>query len=176
MIDLAPCFTPSTRIETPRGQVAVEALSAGDAVALASGGVGRVRWVGHRRATEAAIVRVRVDALGHGTPGVDLCLSADHALFIDGALVPAHLLFDGTNIVDEIWPFVMFYHVELDEHAILLAEGVPAESYLDTGNRTKFANCALSYDPSEPGVEPCAEMVVAGARLERIRASLPAMV
>ena len=30
--------------------------------------------------------------------------------------------------------------MELDAHAILLAEGLPAESYLDTGNRGFFAN------------------------------------
>ena len=38
------------------------------------------------------------------------------------------------------WSSVDYYHVELNEHAILLAEGLPAESYLDTGNRGFFAN------------------------------------
>ena len=33
-----------------------------------------------------------------------------------------------------------YFHVELDAHAILLAEGLPAESYLDTGNHGFFAN------------------------------------
>jgi hypothetical protein len=31
-----------------------------------------------------------------------------------------------------------YVHVELDRHDILLAEGLPAESYLDTGNRAAF--------------------------------------
>jgi hypothetical protein len=35
---------------------------------------------------------------------------------------------------------VAYFHVELDAHAILLAEGLPAESYIDTGNRSFFAN------------------------------------
>ena len=35
---------------------------------------------------------------------------------------------------------VEYFHVELDTHAILLAEGLPAESYLNTGNHGFFTN------------------------------------
>ncbi len=67
---------------------------------------------------------------------------------------------------------VVFWHVELERHGILLAEGAPAESYLDTGNRRQFGNCALSYDPVPAVQEPCAEMVFAGERLDVTKAGL----
>jgi len=35
---------------------------------------------------------------------------------------------------------VTYYHVELDDHDLLLAEGLPVESYLDTGDRSNFEN------------------------------------
>ncbi len=41
------------------------------------------------------------------------------------------------------WTAVDYYHVELNGHAILLAEGLAAESYLDTGNREFLANRGL---------------------------------
>ena len=66
-----------------------------------------------------------------------------------------------------------YHHVELEQHAILLAEGAPAESYLDTGNRARFANCPLCYDPVVATADPCADMILAGARLEEIRGLLP---
>ena len=53
----------------------------------------------------------------------------------------ARQLVNGTTIRQEKgWTSVEYCHVELDEHAILLAEGLPAESYLNTGNRGLFAN------------------------------------
>jgi Hint domain len=48
---------------------------------------------------------------------------------------------NGTTIrCERDWTAVDYYHVELDRHAILLADGLPAESYLDTGNSGFFAN------------------------------------
>jgi hypothetical protein len=91
-------------------------------------------------------VRIAAAAFPDNTPRRDLVISPDHALFIQGLLIPAKLLVNGGSItVDTECRRVTYYHVELDHHDILLAEGLPAESYLDTGNRAMFAN---SGEPS----------------------------
>jgi len=147
--DLA-CFVTGTLIETTRGPVAVETLREGDMVQTASGGMRPVRWIGWRRLdlgahphpSLAQPIRVRRDAFGPALPRRDLLLSPDHAVFVDGVLVPVRLLVNGATITRETtWLApITYFHVELDAHDILLAEGLPAESYLDTGNRGVFQN------------------------------------
>lgn len=150
-IEVFVCFARGTRIATPEGERRVESLRAGDIVLVAEGAEtrpARVRWVGQRRLNLAAHprpelaapIRIRAGALGEDLPSRDLLVSPDHALLLDGSLVRAKLLVNGMTIVQErTLPAVTYHHVELDDHGILLAEGVPAESYLDTGNRTFFA-------------------------------------
>jgi hypothetical protein len=88
-----------------------------------------------------APVRIERDAFADNVPHRDLLVSPDHAIFVDGMLICAKQLVNGTTIRRERdWTAVDYYHVELDQHAILLAEGRPAESYLNTGNRGFFAN------------------------------------
>ena len=112
-----------------------------------------VKWVGHRRLNLtahprpdlAAPVRIRRGAFGQDLPHRDLVLSPDHCVFVDGRLIPAKLLINDMTIVQERdTRAVTYYHVELDRHAVLLAEGLPAESYLDTGNRAFFSNAGLA--------------------------------
>ncbi len=167
-----PCFASGTPIDGPSGPRAVEQLARGDIVTLSNGGTTCVVWIGHRRQHGGDVIRVRHGALGSRLPRRDLIVSEDHGLFLDGVLVPAGLLVDGQAIRRERHDTVVFWHVELERHGILLAEGAPAESYLDTGNRRQFGNCALSYDPVSAVQEPCAEMVFAGERLDAIRAGL----
>ena len=144
----APCFAEGTRIRTTAGDVAVEHLRAGDTVRLAAGGTAPVRWIGHRRIdcrrhpnpADAWPVRIRAGAFGGNRPQRDLVLSPDHAVFAQGMLVPARYLINGATIVQENVPYVHHFHVELPQHAVLLAENLPAESWLDTGNRSAFGN------------------------------------
>ncbi len=149
--DLA-CFVAGTRIDTPEGPVAVEDLAAGQLVLTASGETVPVKWIGwraldltrHPDPRLARPIRVRAGAFADGMPVRDLLLSPDHALYTDGVLVPARLLVNHATIVEETTcQAVTYFHVELDVHDILLAEGMPAESYLDTGNRGMFANAGL---------------------------------
>jgi hypothetical protein len=66
-------------------------------------------------------------------------------MFVDGKLIPAKLLINGMSVVQERdTRSVQYFHIELDRHAVLLAEGLPAESYLDTGNRAYFTNSGLA--------------------------------
>ena len=181
-----PCFARGTLIATPSGERPVESLEEGDLVRLARGGGAAVRWVGRRRlkldgAARPELqrpIRIVAGALGGGLPTRDLVVSPDHALFLDGVLVPAGLLVDGARIRQEDVETIEYFHVELASHDVILAEGAPAESYLDTGNRDTFANAplvALRPDLSA-GAErigtACAEMVLGGERLDRIRAAL----
>ncbi len=147
-----PCFAAGTRILTASGERMVESLLPGDIVlTLADGALNAqpVTWVGrrridliaHPRPETVAPVRIQRGAFADATPHRDLLVSPDHAIFVNGKLICARQLINGTTIRQEQgWTSVVYFHVELDAHAILLAEGLPAESYLDTGNRGFFAN------------------------------------
>ena len=61
---------------------------------------------------------------------------------VDGALIQAGALVNGTSIVREynVPINLTYYHVELDEHALILAENAPAESFIDNVDRLRFDN------------------------------------
>ncbi|WBV43330.1 Hint domain-containing protein [Pseudoroseomonas cervicalis] len=145
------CFLPGTRIATPAGARAVETLAIGDAVLTAGGDTCRVRWIGRQRVVplfadrlRAWPIRIAAGALGGGLPLRDLWLSPDHALCLGGLLVQAGALVNGGSIRHEtVLPEAFDYlHVELAEHRLILAEGVPAESFLDSAGRARFDNRA----------------------------------
>jgi len=150
------CYGAGTAILTDSGEVAVESIEVGDTVMTLADGVQApraVKWVGrrdldltrHPNPDAIAPVRVMAGALGDNLPRRDLVLSPDHCLFIDGALFPAKLLVNGMTIVRDLaMKTVSYFHVELDRHAVMIAEGVAAESYLDTGNRAFFGNAGLA--------------------------------
>ena len=143
---ITACFAAGTLILTPSGGRSVEDLCAGDLVVTASGRIAALRWAGRRRidlrrhasAVDVAPIRVRAGAFGHGLPLRDLVLSPDHAVLVDGVLIPIRHLANGVSIAAEQRPEVTYFHLELDRHDALLAEGLACESYLDTGNRAAF--------------------------------------
>jgi hypothetical protein len=83
-------------------------------------------------------VRVAAGAFGEGRPVRDLYLSPDHAVFVDGVLVPVRCLINGGTIRRVVVPAVTYYHVELPEHDVILAEDLAVESYLDVGDWGNF--------------------------------------
>jgi len=151
------CFAEGTRIVTPNGEDAVENLRAGDMVlAMRNGQAGfePLRWVGFmdvavpRNAAmtaKTAPVLIKAGALAPGMPARDLRVSPDHAMEIDGHLIPAKHLVNGESIIQETWcRRVRYFHLELEAHGLLLSEGTWSESYLDDGNRASFNNAALT--------------------------------
>jgi hypothetical protein len=180
------CFRAGTRIQTARGEVAVEDLRSDDSLLTIEGGYRPLVWLGCRRidctrhtAPERVWpVRILCDAFAPGQPARDLYLSPDHAVFIDHMLVPAKCLVNGTTIAQMPLDEVLYYHVELDRHDVLLAEGLPVESYLDTGDRGTFENgggpIALHPDFAVRVWESAgyAPLVVAGRALEPVRQRL----
>ncbi len=179
------CYAEGTRILTPHGERAIETLRPGDAVLTASGRVRPVRWTGHRRVDlarhrkphDVMPIRVRAHAFAPGQPSRDLVLSPDHAVFAPGdaggpgVLIPIRYLLNGASIVQERTRHVTWWHVELDAHDIVLANGLPAESYLDTGNRHAFSNGgpAVMLHPNFAratwDTQGCAELVLEGSRV-----------
>ena len=150
IVSAAPCFAAGAMLATPEGERPVEQLRPGDTVlALADGAwvPRRVRWVGrttvdlarHPDPAQAAPIRIRAGAIADGVPHRDLLLSPEHAVFIDGVLMQAQPLLNGATVTREMPARVTYFHVELDRHSVLCAQGLPAESYLDTGNRGLFA-------------------------------------
>lgn len=141
----AVCFVGGTHIATQRGDIAVEELRESDLVLTVSGGrrnLSRIRWIGerrldlttHRRPESLFPVRIRRGAFAENVPQRDLLVSPDHCLFVEGELIPAKLLVNGMTVVqDRAVRVVHYYHVELDNHDVLLAEGLPAESYIGCG-------------------------------------------
>jgi hypothetical protein len=77
---------------------------------------------------------------------MDLYLSPDHAIYVDNVLIPAKYLLNGTTVRQMRVPSVTYYHLELAAHDVVLAEALPAETFLDTGNRSAFANVAGAVD------------------------------
>jgi subtilisin family serine protease len=185
-----PCFAEGTRLLTRRGEVAVEALQPGDeAVTLLGGPLVPIAWIGRRRMACAAMahpadawpLRVRADAFAPGQPHTDVFLSPDHAVFADGVLVPVRYLENGSTIARLPRDEVTYFHVELARHDVLLAQGLPAESYLDTGNRGDFEGIAAPADAPRQRLalrtwrqRACAPLCLHGPALSRLRARLAA--
>ena len=150
------CYAAGTLILTANGEVPVEQLTPGDLLVTTGPGTPTlqpVKWIGerrfdlafHPRPELAAPVRVRKNAVSEGVPTRDLLLSPEHCIFVDGKLIPVRLLLNNMTIVQEcLTSHVHYYHVEMPRHSLLLAEGLPAESYLDTGNRAFFSNAGLA--------------------------------
>jgi len=93
-------------------------------------------------------------------------------------LIPACRLINGTTITQVDVESVTYWHVELDSHDILLAEGLPAESYLDCGNRRFFANAETTDLLAVPDARPegplpfCRPFHEAGPLVDLVRARL----
>ena len=180
-----PCFARGTRIATPDGAVPVEDLRVGDAVIAHSGDALPIVWLGHRRVDCRRHprpelvwpVRVEANAFAAGAPARDLWLSPDHAVFVDGVLIPIKHLINGATIAQVPSDEVTYWHVELPRHSVLLAEGLAAESYLDTGNRAQFvggaAHLALHPDFTALGWDDaCAPLCVDGPTLPAVKRRL----
>ncbi|GBR53387.1 hypothetical protein AA106555_1281 [Neokomagataea thailandica NBRC 106555] len=139
------CYLRGTLIETPSGRVAVETLSQGDEVYVYDG-MNRhavpLKWVGRKTVTaksqEGRPVRIRANALADNVPFKDLVVTPEHCLFLNNAFVPARMLVNGKSIVVDQQDSFEIFHIETDNHAVVMADGALAESYLDTGNRRTF--------------------------------------
>ena len=171
------CFVAGTLIATPTGTVPVESLAAGDLVLTADGRAMPVRWLGRTVVSrvfadplQVLPVRIKAGALAENVPARDLLVSPSHAIRVGDVLAQAGALVNGTSVVREqdVLPVFTYYHLELDTHALVLAEGAPAESYLEGVEDIGFVNFAERTAP-----ESVAEMPYPRVRAQR---QLPAAV
>jgi hypothetical protein len=144
-----PCFYPGTLIRTPRGEVAVETLKHGDLVLTHDGREIPVAWLGRQTVSTVFAdklrvlpIRIKAGALGENVPVRDLLVSPDHAMFVAGVLIHAGALVNDTSIVREanVPTIFTYFHVEVADHSLILAEGAPAETFVDNVDRLGFDN------------------------------------
>ena len=150
------CFTTGTLIRTERDEKAVEDLRVGDLVVTSSGDYRPIRWIGHRtldcRAFDAPRsvwpVRIAADAFGRNRPARDLLVSPEHSLCVDvvnEVLIPACDLVNGSTVayVEDAGE-VTYWHVELDSHDIIWANGMPVESFLEMGENRSLLGLPIA--------------------------------
>ncbi len=192
-IGSAPCFGRGTIIATLDGDVAVEDLREGDLVLTVSGEARPLVWTGsrsvsvarHPRPDTVRPVRIRRSAFSPNVPSRDLIVSPDHNIFVQGVLIPAKCLVNGRSVVNHDVETVDYHHIELAGHDVVYANGLEAETYLDTGNRTSFAGQGVTVAHPDFASAPdqnyfaweangYARLVLEGPEVERTRAILAA--
>ena len=156
------CFLCGTRIVTPSGDMAVEALRIGDLVQTHVGAAKPVRWIGRGRAR--GVVTVRAGALADRVPCRDLRVTKGHSLFLDGALIPVENLVNGRSIVREERAAQVF-HLALEAHEVLIADGAAAESYRDDGNGALFDGPVPAWTRQPPCAPGTGQRPAGGAHL-----------
>jgi hypothetical protein len=160
--DLFLCFAHGTRIAVPGGTRPVEALRLGDLVETLDRGPQPVVWTGqvvHPAQGRPAPVVIRAGALGPGVPARDLWLSPQHRVMLSGKVVARMFGCDevlapvctrtaipGIERVERAEP-MRYVHLLLDRHAILSAEGAPAESLLPGAMAMPALPPGLAADP-----------------------------
>ncbi len=171
--DNLPCYLSGTLILTDRGEIPVEALSPGERVVTLSGAARAIKWIGFgrtlvtpRNRCDVSPVVIRRGALATNVPHSDLWLTRKHAILVGEVLVPAELLVNGVSVQwGEEARVVEYYHIELETHDVVIANGAPAESFRDDGSRDLFQNSAQR--PPRMAEAPCRPIVDQGPELRR---------
>ncbi|RZJ43127.1 MAG: Hint domain-containing protein, partial [Brevundimonas sp.] len=180
VFDIA-CYLTGTAIRTANGDVAVERLSIGDKLVTASGQSRPIKWIGRRSYArrfangnkDVLPVCFKAGSISDNVPARDLHVSPKHAMFIDGVLIAAERLVNGVTVtqateVDE----VTYWHIELDSHDVLIAEGAASESFVDDNSRAMFHNAAefaeLYPDSEQAPAVYCAPRVQDGHALHAV--------
>jgi Ni/Co efflux regulator RcnB len=120
------CFLTGTTIRTADGDRKIEDLAVGDLLPTVFGGTCPIQWIGRYRfkrrdptrtwVRNILPIRVARSALGPDVPHADLYVTQTHALLVDGVLVAAGNLINGSTItrydaseLDEL----EFFHIKL---------------------------------------------------------------
>jgi T5SS/PEP-CTERM-associated repeat protein len=183
----APCFCGGTLILTDRCEVPVEDLRIGDNVVTSAGTTRKIKWIGRRSYSGRFVmgrrdilpIRIKAGALRDGVPRRDLWISPHHAMYLEGVLIEAKDLVNSATIAQaERVERVEYFHIELDTHDVIIAEGALSESFLDDDSRGMFHNAheywALYPDASCGPPRYCAPRLDAGYEVEAVRRRIDA--
>lgn len=176
-----PCFVRGTLIATPEGQVVVEDLKVGDLILSLNNGAVPVKWIGNRAIDPKTLdkprndlpIRISAGAIAENMPERELSVSPDHCMFIGGSLVPAKLLINGTTITQPITLSpIDYFHIELEQHDVIWADGAMAETYLDLGNRSVFLEPGVLQftSPKAYDAKACYPLAYTGPAVDAARA------
>jgi hypothetical protein len=180
--EIVACYCPGTLIETAGGQQTVETLKIGDEVMTMSGVARPIKWIG-RRSYGGRFVMGRKDilpicfkagSLGDRVPKRDLWISPHHAMYLQGVLIEARDLVNDVSIVQaEQVEKVEYFHIELDSHDVIIAEGSLSETFVDDNSRGIFHNAheypALYPDAGDVPARYCAPRRSDGYEVETAR-------
>jgi Hint domain len=185
------CYCAGTLIRTGRGEASVETLKIGDEVMTASGALRPIKWIGRRSYGRRFImgrkdilpVCIKAGALADNVPARDLWISPHHAMFFaddrGGVLIEAKDLVNGSSIVQaQNADKVEYFHIELDSHDVIIAEGAWSETFIDDDSRGMFHNAddydALYGNEERALVRYCAPRLDEGHEVEAVRRRLAA--
>ncbi|WP_410209982.1 Hint domain-containing protein [Aquirhabdus sp.] len=187
-VALISCYLTGSLIRTLKGDVPVEQLQVGDIAITSSGEKRAIQWIGHTTAHMSKFdinrpVCITSGAFGTGLPYADLYLSPRHSICIKASheevLIPVENLINDITVKQVSMDEVTYWHVELESHDVLIANGLPSESYLDCGNRSEFAKhhgiLNLDWENAIPG-HHCHPVIESGPMLEQVKAQLQSQV
>lgn len=151
------CLTQGALIRSAEGDIPVESLSIGDLVATPDG-LRRVRFIGETRKPPIELrrqgrmpLRIEAGALGELGPKAPLHCTPSHAFLIKGCLVEAQALINGTTIRQlDSWEeeTVTYYSIELEDHALVWANGLLSETYFASVRGKHFSRTSWSNYPN----------------------------
>ena len=148
-----PCFYQGTLITLASGQTkSVEDLAIGDLIHTHKGPL-PLKWLACRKVTKPVRqqfphqlpVVIKSGALGVNMPSTDLMVSEGHTILVYGYLTCAHLLENDINCYrarcEDLPDEYYYFHLEFqDEEVLVLSNGAPTASYVNTQTRMMFDN------------------------------------
>jgi Hint domain-containing protein len=184
------CFLKGTQILSPQGERSIDDLQIGDLILTVRGESKPIKWIGRMRFErdgptpadkDVAPVRVARGAFNGDLPHSDLYVSYGHRFLINGILIPAGDLLNGSSITrwkPTNWSVVEYLHIELESHDVILANGAPAETLEGNASRIEFDNFdeyVALYGAALTHQTPYAPVVARHGRRQIMRSHLRGM-
>lgn len=145
------CFLAHSMILTLNGYVPIESIQIGEEIVTYNQNqlcLRKVVWIGKKQAVVKSYlpeddagypVRIVKNAIADKVPYKDMLITAEHCLFINHHFIPVRMLVNGQSIYyDHSMHDYTYYHLELNKHSIIKADGVLTESFLNAGNHRNF--------------------------------------